>query len=129
MKSDIFICKLKGGGYWAYPSPFVAHGAGSKIRFRNLTGDTIQIDFKKAPVDKKTLSLAPNKARSVKLQGTDSAGIYDYLAEVNSSRATPTKAAKTLRTGRKVATKRKATKQRKPILVRGGSPPRIIVDV
>ena len=44
-QSDIFICKLKQDDYWAYPSPFVAHGCGFEIQFRNLTKDTIEIDL------------------------------------------------------------------------------------
>ena len=46
-ESDIFICKRATGEYWAYPSPFVAHGPQAEIRFRNLTGDDITIDFGK----------------------------------------------------------------------------------
>jgi hypothetical protein len=40
-QSDIFMCRLKKDDYWAYPSPFVAHGGGTEIQFRNLTEETI----------------------------------------------------------------------------------------
>ena len=61
-RSDIFICRLKKDDYWAYPSPFVAHGGGTEIQFRNLTEETVEIDLGDAPVHKKTLSLAPEAA-------------------------------------------------------------------
>ena len=48
--SDVFVCKRNTDGYWAYPSPFVAHRRGTQIQFRNLTGDTIEIDFGETPV-------------------------------------------------------------------------------
>ncbi len=105
--SDIFICRLEEGDYWAYPSPFVAHGGNSKIQFRNLTDDTIAIDFGNAPVGKKSLSLGPNAANSVKVNGDAPAGLYEYVAELNPA---------------------KGTVKARRILVKGGSPPRIIID-
>ncbi len=114
-QSDIFICKLKRGGYWAYPSPFVAHGCGFEIQFRNLTKDTIEIKLGTAPVHKKTLSLKPGKADSVIVNGDAESGLHEYVAQVN-----PRK--------RVAATARLRTRGARPILVRGGSPPRIIID-
>jgi hypothetical protein len=107
--SDIFICKLAEDDYWAYPSPFVAHGGCFEIQFRNLTGDTIEINLGDAPVHKKTLSLKPGKTDYVIVNGDAEAGWHEYQAEVKTRRA-----AKAKKPG--------------PILVRGGSPPRIIID-
>ena len=85
--SDIFICELKRGGYWAYPSPFVAHGCNFEIRFRNLTKDTIQIDLGAAPVHKRELSLEPGEADSVNVNGDAKAGLHEYRAVVKPKKA------------------------------------------
>ena len=108
-RSDIFICRLKKDDYWAYPSPFVAHGGGTEIQFRNLTEETIEIDLADAPVHKKTLSLAPEAADYVIVNGDARAGLYEYGATVGARKAA------------------KASKARR-IRVKGGSPPRIIID-
>lgn len=108
--SDIFICRLEEGDYWAYPSPFVAHGGDSKIQFRNLTDDTIEIDFGSAPVSKTKLSLGSMAAASVNVNRDAPAGLYEYVAELNPAK--------------KITAP--ATVRR--ILVKGGSPPRIIID-
>jgi len=123
-QSDIFICKLKRDDYWAYPSPFVAHGEGFEIQFRNLTDDSIQIDLGGAPVHKQALSLDPHAVDYVKVNAGAPPGLYEYRAEVKLTKPAPTPSVKTLRKSRKAATKRKASR----ILVRGGSPPRIVVD-
>jgi len=120
-QSDVFICRLKKDDYWAYPSPFIARGGGSEIRFRNLTDDAILIDFGKAPVHEKMLSLGPGAADYVIVNGDALSGLYEYKARVTVSA-----------TGRKMqAASGKARRQAgkpKPILVKGGSPPRIIID-
>ena len=74
--SDVFICMLEGGDYWAYPSPFVAHRRGAQIQFRNLTGDTIEIDFGTAPVHEKRLKLAPDKKGVVTVNGNAPPGLH-----------------------------------------------------
>jgi hypothetical protein len=109
--SDVFICKPEGGDYWAYPSPFVAHRRGTQIQFRNLTGDTIEIDFGTAPVHEKSLTLAPNKKGVVILDGDALPGLHEYVATVvGKYRTAPN------------------SRRRTPVLVKGGSPPQIIVD-
>jgi hypothetical protein len=115
--SDIFICKRKKDDYWAYPSPFVAHGGGFEIQFRNLTDDAIEIDFGNAPVHKQVLSLGPRATDSVVVNGDAGSGLFVYEAEVKP------------RTTRS-SVPRTAKKRRKPgaIFVRGGSPPEIIID-
>jgi hypothetical protein len=128
--SDVFICKLKRDGYWAYPSPFVAHGGGTEIQFRNLTGDAIEIDFGSAPVHGKHLSLAPNAKGAVIVDGDAPPGLHEYVAEVTPAKAvTSVGRVRAGRAGGASATK-KAAKARKVgrILVKGGSPPRIIID-
>jgi hypothetical protein len=121
--SDVFICRHARGGYWAHPSPFVAHGGGFEIQFRNLTQDVIEIDFRDAPVHKKTLSLAPRAADYVIVNGDAQSGLYPYRAEVRPARAAGRRKA------RAVAGQapRKAAKAG-PILVKGGSPPTVIID-
>jgi hypothetical protein len=113
--SDVFICRHARGGCWAHPSPFVAHGGGFEIQFRNLTQDVIEIDFRDAPVHKKTLSLAPRAADYVIVNGDAQAGLYPYRAEVKPARAV----------GR---TARRRAANARPILVKGGSPPTVIID-
>ncbi len=108
--SDIFICRLEEGDYWAYPSPFVAHGRGTEIQFRNLTDDTIEIKFGSVPVGRNELTLLPKAADSVNVDSDAKAGIYEYVAQLDPARAVPT------------------TRKASPIKVKGGSPPRIIID-
>ena len=122
-QSDIFICKLKRGGYWAYPSPFVAHGGGFEVQFRNLTDDAIEIDFSGTPVHKETLSLEPRAADYVIVNGDAVPGLFEYVAEVKPVTRRVRRAV-FARAGRKAET----PKRPKRIFVRGGSPPRIIVD-
>jgi hypothetical protein len=119
-QSDVFICQLGKRGYWAYPSPFVAHGGGTEIQFRNLTDDSIVIDFQGAPVHKQTLTLEPRAADYVIVDGAASAGIYAYEAEV---KRTPKRSS----VGKVV---HRRAKPRRPgaIFVKGGSPPQIIID-
>jgi len=113
-KSDVFICRLDSGEYWAYPSPFIAHGTGVAIQFRNLTDDAIEIDFKNAPLlGKGALSLGPKAAGSVTVKAKACAGLYAYEARVTLAEVTP-------------ATR--ALSRAQPIFVQGGSPPRIVID-
>jgi hypothetical protein len=122
--SDVFICKPEGGDYWAYPSPFVAHRRGAQIQFRNLTGDTIEIDFGKAPVHKKSLKLAPGKKGVVTVNVNAPPGLHQYRAEVKLAEVPPAPGGKGLRKSDEAPTTRKP----EPIFVRGGSPPQIIID-
>ena len=115
-RSDIFICNVGRGGYWAYPSPFVAHGAGTEIQFRNLTDDEIEISLKGAPVDKPSLPLGRKGAGSVTVQANAAAGLYEYEAIVTV--ASP---------GASQRGAKRAVKPRK-LKVKGGSSPKIIVD-
>jgi hypothetical protein len=115
-QSDIFICTLKKDDYWAYPSPFVAHGGGSEIQFRNLTDDPIEIDLGDAPVHKNLLWLAPKGMDYVIVNGDAVAGLHEYHAQVRPKKAVAVKA------------RVRAGKGRRPIRVKGGSPPRIIID-
>ena len=128
--SDIFICRLGEGDYWAYPSPFVAHGCNSEIQFRNLTNDILQIDLGTAPVHKRELSLGPGEADSVNVNGDAKAGLHEYRAVVKPKKAVAGQPL--LRAGKtgRAAAARKASKTKKPgpIVVRGSSPPRIIID-
>jgi len=123
-ESDIFICKLNKDDYWAYPSPFVAHGGGFEIQFRNLTADSIQLDLGDTPVHTQALSLDPHGTGCVKVNDSATPGLYEYRAEVKPTGVATTPSVKTMRKSGTVPTKRKAA----PILVLGGSPPRIIVD-
>jgi len=115
-RSDIFICDVGKNGYWAYPSPFVAHGVGSEIQFRNLTDEPIVIDLTGAPVDKTRLSIAGKGAGSVTVNANARAGLYEYEAIV-----TVAPAARSLRSGRASAKPRK-------LKVKGGSSPKVIID-
>lgn len=128
--SDVFICKLKREGYWAHPSPFVAHGGGTEIQFRNLTDDPIEIDFGSAPVHEKRLSLEPNAKGGVIVDGDAPSGLHEYVAEVKPKKAVTAEArVRGGKAGGAAAMKKAATTRRpRPILVKGGSPPRIIID-
>jgi hypothetical protein len=117
---DIFICKIKEGDYWAYPSPFIAHGGSVEIHFRNLTDDAIEIDLGDAPVHKKVLPLAPRAADYVIVNGDATPGLYEYVAEVTPDRKRSSVSS--------VARRRARPKKRGVVLVKGGSPPRIIID-
>ena len=118
-QSDIFICKLKKDDYRAYPSPFVAHGGGTEIQFRNLTDDSIQIDLGGAPVHKQALVLRPRERDYVIVNGDAVPGLYRYEATV-----TPGEPGS--ETGGRRGGSRKA--KAKLVKVKGGSPPRIIID-
>ena len=118
--SDIFICKRKKDEYWAYPSPFVAHGGGFEIQFRNLTDDLIEIDLAGAPVHKQVLSLGPRDLDYVIVNGDATPGLFEYVAEVKPG----PKRMPFPRASRRAAKPRK----RGAILVRGSSPPQIIID-
>jgi hypothetical protein len=120
--SDIFICKLRKDDYWAYPSPFVAHGGGTEIQFRNLTDDAIEIDLGDAPVHRKMLSLAPKAADYVVVNGDARAGLYEYEAAVEPAATRTLRAA--LGRSKKAARPSKARRVR----VKGGSSPKIIID-
>ena len=117
--SDIFICKRKNDEYWAYPSPFVAHGGGFEIQFRNLTDDLIEIDLGGAPVHKQVLSLGPRAVDYVIVNGDATPGLYKYAAEVTPSRK---------RSSVPVARRRARPRKRGTVLVKGGSPPTVIID-
>jgi hypothetical protein len=119
--SDVFICRLGKSDYWAYPSPFVAHGGGTEIQFRNLPEDAIEIDLGAAPLNKRMLSLGPMAADYVVVNGDARAGLYEYAAAVRPA------AARVLRAAAGRAKKARAPKARR-ILVKGGSSPKIIVD-
>ena len=110
--SNVFICKLGDEDYWAYPSPFVAHGVGTKIRFRNMTKDEIDIDFGGAPVDKKALHLKADAMGEITVHDKRPAGLYLYEALV----AVPPPPG--------------AVPGKPPVAVRvkGGSSPKIIID-
>jgi len=127
-ESDVFICKLRKDEYWPYPSPFVAHGGGTEIQFRNLTDDPIEVDLGDAPVHKKMLSLGPQAADYVVVNGDARAGLYEYVAAVRpaaarvlrAATATAKKAGKPAKTGKAAAAR--------GVLVKGGSSPKIIID-
>ena len=123
-ESDIFICKLQKDDYWAYPSPFVAHGGGFEIQFRNLTDEAIEIDLGDAPVHKQRLSLAPRAADYVIVNGDAVAGLHEYRAVVAPAAVRKPPAHAAAGRARGAAPSRKA----RPILVKGGSPPKIIID-
>jgi hypothetical protein len=115
-RSDIFICNTGKSGYWAYPSPFIAHGAGSEIQFRNLTNDEIVIDLTGAPVDRTRLPLARNGSGSVTVNANAAAGLYEYEAVVTLAPA-----------ARSFRSSRTSPKPRK-LKVKGGSSPKVIID-
>jgi hypothetical protein len=121
-QSDIFICRLRKDDYWAYPSPFVAHGGGTEIQFRNLTDDAIEVDLGDAPVHRKTLSLGPRAADYVVVNGDAKAGLYEYAAVV--LRAAPS----VLRAAAGRTKKAGGPAKARRILVKGGSSPKIIID-
>jgi hypothetical protein len=115
-RSDIFICNTGRNGYWAYPSPFVAHGGGTEIQFRNLTNDDIVIDLKGAPVDRARLPLARNGSGSVTVSATAVAGLYEYEAVVTVAPATRSSRAS------------RTSARRRTVKVKGGSSPKVIID-
>jgi hypothetical protein len=110
-ESDIFIYSLGTGEYRAYPSPFVAHGPQAVIQFRNLTGDDITIDFGAASLNGKILTLKKRTKGVMTLARKGAPGLCQYMATVLGKGHT------LLRSGRRM-----------PILVKGGSPPEIIID-
>jgi hypothetical protein len=107
-QSDIFICKLDNGGYWVYPSPFVAHGKPLEIQFRNLTEDSFDIDLSELTAEARPFPLAASGTLLVTLDKAKP-GLYEYKAAVKRGRAA-------------------TTSRVKPIVAHAGSPPRIIVD-
>ena len=116
--SDIFICKRKKDDYWAYPSPFVAHGAGFGDPVPQPDGRRDRDrSRKRAGAAGTALSLGPRATDSVIVNGDASPGLFVYEAEVEP------------RTARSPVS-RLAKKRRKPgaIFVKGGSPPEIIID-
>jgi hypothetical protein len=120
--SDIFICKLKKDDYWAYPSPFVAHGGGTEIKFRNLTGDAIEIDLEGLPVHDRTLALPPRGDNSVFVDGDAKPGFHPYKAHVLvPAAASPARRGKAVR-------RPTAPKAVRRVAVKGGSSPKIIID-
>ena len=119
-ESDIFICRLRKDEYWAYPSPFVAHGGGTEIQFRNLTDDAIEIDLGDAPVHRKMLSLGPKAADYVVVNGDAKAGLYEYRAAVEPAPAVRAAASRPKRAAR--------TSRPRRVPVKGGSSPKIIID-
>jgi hypothetical protein len=121
--SDIFICRLKKDDYWAYPSPFVAHGGGTEIQFRNLTDDALEIDLRGAPVHSQALSVPAGGAGAVIVDGDAKAGFYPYKAHMLVAAALPPPRGK----GEKTQ-KVRAPKAPRRVAVKGGSSPKIIVD-
>jgi hypothetical protein len=119
-ESDVFICKLSNGEYWAYPSPFVAHGAGTEIHFRNLTEDAVGIDLGDAPVHRKMLSLKSGAADYVVVNGDAKPGLYEYEATVETAAAT--------RSSRTGAAKAATSSRPRRIKVKSHSSPKIIID-
>jgi len=115
-RSDIFICNMGKQGYWAYPSPFVAHGAGTEIQFRNLTNEEIVVDLTGAPVDRTRLPLARHGSGSVTVDANAPAGLYEYEAVVT---VTPA-----VRSSRSSRTRSKP----RTVKVKGGSSPKVIID-
>lgn len=111
-ESDIFICKrATTGEYWAFPSPFVAHGTQPKIQFRNLTGSDITIDFGAASLNGRILRLKRRTKRVVTLNGKAARGLCEYVATVLGKHHVL-----------------RGSQKRQPVLVKGGSPPEIIID-
>jgi len=117
-ESDIFICKLKKDDYWTYPSPFVAHGGGTEIQFRNLTDEPLEIDLQGMPVHPQKLALPAGGADFVIVNGNAEAGFYLYEADMLLPAAPRGQAA--TRSAAAKAVRRKA--------VKGGSSPKIIID-
>lgn len=126
-ESDIFICRLKQDDYWAYPSPFVAHGGGTEIHFRNLTDEPLEIDLQGMPVHRQSLSLPARGADFVIVDGDARAGFYAYKADM----LVPAAAPATRRGGTGTRTTRRTVTAPRPlrrVAVRGGSSPKIIID-
>jgi hypothetical protein len=132
-QSDVFICRLKKDDYWAYPSPFVAHGGGTEIQFRNLTDDPLEIDLTGLPVHRQTLSLPAGGIDFVIVNGDARAGFHAYRADVLLPAAAPvTRRGRTGKAGkpprRRTTRKVTAPKTVRRVAVKGGSSPKIIVD-
>jgi len=120
-ESDVFICKLKKDDYWTYPSPFVAHGGGTEIQFRNLTDDPLEIDLEGMPVHRQKLSLPPGGADFVIVDGDAKAGFYPYKAAVLLAAAPATRRGKAVR-------RSTAPEAVRRVIVKGGSSPKVIID-
>lgn len=114
-QSDIFICGVGPDDYWAYPSPFVAHRAGTTIQFRNLTNEPLEIDMQATPVTPTNLSVAPHGSAFVTVNKNARAGFHRYRADA----LAPAPAS----SGGKVG-----PKAYRYVAVKGGSPPEIIID-
>jgi hypothetical protein len=121
-ESDVFIYKVKKDDYRAHPSPFVAHGAGTEVKFRNLTDETVEIDFTGMPVHEPTLTLAASGIDSVFVNGDATPGYYTYAAHALVRAAAPA-------ASRRRAAKAPSRKAPRRVAVRGSSPPTVIVDV
>lgn len=120
--SDIFICKLKDGDYWAYPSPFVAHGHGYVIQFRNLTEDEIQIVFDHPALKGQPIVLDPDSKECFTVPAKAPSRLYEYRATVMAAVPAAAGAQPPTRTGASTGSSPGSVE------VQGGSPPRIIVD-
>ena len=119
-ESDIFICNAGPDDYWAYPSPFVAHRAGTMIQFRNLTDEPLEIDMQATPVTPKNLSVAPHGSAFVTVNRNAKAGFHRYRADaVAPAPVTPS--------GKGVP-KPARLRALRYVAVKGGSPPEIIID-
>jgi hypothetical protein len=75
--SDIFIYRLESGAYAAHPSPFVIHPGVEKIRFRNLTGAAVRVQFKAPVVQKQGFNVGAGKKKVVSCASCRP-GIYEY---------------------------------------------------
>lgn len=118
-ESDIFICNVGPDDYWAYPSPFVAHRAGTTIQFRNLTDEPLEIDMQATPVTPTSLSVAPHASAFVTVNKNARAGFHRYRADaLVPAPVTPSR--------KMVSTA--APKALRYVAVKGGSPPEIIID-
>lgn len=122
VESDIFICNVGPDDYWAYPSPFVAHRAGTRIQFRNLTDHPLEIDMQATPVTPKSLSVAAHGSAIVTVDGNARAGLHGYRA----SAVLPAPAPPASRG--QGALKQPPPKALRYVAVKGGSPPEIIID-
>ena len=118
-ESDVFIYKVKKDDYRAHPSPYVAHGTGTEVKFRNLTDETVALDFAGVPVHEPTLKLPAGTSDSVFVNGDARPGLYEYKAHAL------LKAPGARNTGAKA----RAPKAPRRVAVRGSSPPTVIVDV
>lgn len=114
-QSDIFICNVGPDDYWAYPSPFVAHRAGTRIQFRNLTNEPLEIDMQATPVTPTSLSVGRHGSAFVTVNKNARAGVHRYRADAVAP-ATVTPGGKA------------ASRAFRYVAVKGGSPPEIIID-